>query len=151
MKSAEHLRGREIHKPCPFCEIVAEKTAAGIIYKSRRAIVFAAREDGYPLIATRKHFTSLLDLKLDDATARELGSLQKRMAQLVCRVDKVDSVTIAINNGSAAGQDVGHLHIHVMPRTEGDNMVFLARGERFSIGKLMSRASKYREGLNDIA
>lgn len=138
-------------KPCVFCEIVAGRAPAGIIQRSKKAWVLTAREDGYPLIVTTKHIQDILDSNFDTVTAKELGRLQREVARLVCRVDGVDSVTIAMNSGRAAGQVVPHLHVHVMPRTRGDRKVRMMEGTRLPLEELVQRAERYRAAIGQLA
>lgn len=150
----ERFKGNEYNpenlKPCVFCEIVAGRTEAGIISRSKRTIAIAAQEDGYPLLITRQHFTNLLDPALDKATARELGQKAMEFTRIVSKVDGVTSVSVLINNGPAASQTVGHLHVHIMPREERDKKVKLAVDRSLSLPELTQKAMAYQAALQQI-
>ena len=59
--------------------------------------------------------------KLDDAIVSKLLLVVKKIDKRIREKLHCDAVTIFINDGKAAGQDVPHLHIHVLPRFEADN------------------------------
>lgn len=139
-----------ISRQCVFCEIVADREPAGRILETSRLLVITAREGGYPLILTKEHFSNILDPKLDDDTAKDLGLMQRDMAKVVTRIDGVSGVSVVTSNGHNAGQEVPHLHIHVMPRVEGDRRIRVRLGEAMPIEERNSRAVMYREAIKNL-
>lgn len=102
---------------CPFCALSHER----ILFRNDTAIVI---RDGFPLSAGHslilpvRHIASLWE-----ATAEEQSSLLEALFEARASVAsqfKADGFNIAINDGSAAGQTVMHLHIHLIPRYLGD-------------------------------
>jgi histidine triad (HIT) family protein len=77
---------------------------------------------GHCLLIPKQHFTNLFDVDLE-----VLSHLAKRLAELARKVNSVikpDGILTAAANGSGAGQDVMHLHFHVIPRNHGDEFGF---------------------------
>ncbi len=152
------LRGIERYKEgtepergdCVFCEIVNGEKPAAKIFEDRRLVVILAREDGYPLILPKKHVVNLVDPKLDTATARDLGLMQRDMARIVARIDGTEGVSVITNNGEAAGQEIPHLHVHIMPRVEGDRKVRISFGTTLSLEALREKAVFYRQAIEDL-
>ena len=80
--------------------------------------------DGYPvsqghsLIITKRHVSNYFDLTLDEKQAidQALMHMKKELDELY----HPDGYNIGINNGEAAGQTVMHLHVHLIPRNQGD-------------------------------
>lgn len=79
-----------------------------------------ARLDGYPvtpghaLVIPKRHVVSFVEL-----TAPEVLDVRDLIAD-VCQASDADDFTIGINDGRAAGRTVDHLHVHVIPRRQGD-------------------------------
>jgi diadenosine tetraphosphate (Ap4A) HIT family hydrolase len=102
---------------CLFCAIPADQVLIG------GPIAFAKR-DGYPvskghtLIIPRRHVASFFE-----TTDEERQAMLKLLDQVKAMLDREyrpDGYNIGINNGAAAGQTVMHLHIHLIPRYDGD-------------------------------
>jgi diadenosine tetraphosphate (Ap4A) HIT family hydrolase len=103
--------------PCPFCVLPRD----GIVFDSELALAF---RDGFPvspghtLIIPKRHVASFFEIT--DAERTDL------MALLAAARDDLDrqfgpaGYNIGINDGTAAGQTVSHLHIHLIPRYDGD-------------------------------
>ena len=102
---------------CPFCTLPAER----ILHRHGSAI---ALRDAYPaspghtLIVSTRHVGSFFE-----TTGQErldlLALVDEARAQLIAE-HSPDSFNIGINDGPAAGQTVPHLHIHLIPRYQGD-------------------------------
>jgi diadenosine tetraphosphate (Ap4A) HIT family hydrolase len=102
---------------CPFCD-----PEPGRIIE--RAPLALALRDGFPvstghsLVVPRRHIASLIDLEPDEA--RALWALLKDVRSLLDSEHRPDGYNIGINDGTAAGQTVMHLHVHLIPRYHGD-------------------------------
>jgi diadenosine tetraphosphate (Ap4A) HIT family hydrolase len=102
---------------CPFCEIPTER----IIDQNDNGAVI---RDGYPvspghtLVVSKRHVGSLFELSL--AEREQLFILVDRTRQVLDEQYHPDAYNIGINDGAAAGQTVPHLHIHLIPRYQGD-------------------------------
>ena len=106
---------------CLFCKIVEKKIPAEIIYEDENAVAFLDIEPhapGHTLIIP-KHHAELLE-NLPDEKVGPLFSAVKCVAKMITRCLEADGATIGINQGAAAGKVVGHFHIHILPRFQGD-------------------------------
>ncbi len=80
--------------------------------------------DGYPispghtLIVPKRHIASLFEATLEEQQALLMTLNEAR--SLLQQEYQPDGFNIGINDGEAAGQTVGHLHIHLIPRYRGD-------------------------------
>lgn len=106
---------------CIFCKILADEIPSTIVYEDEdcRAILDvnpAAR--GHVIILPKKHAANIFELP-DEDTAK-IFVVAKKIATAVKKTYQCDGVNILQNNGEAAGQTVFHLHVHVIPRFEGD-------------------------------
>lgn len=111
----------EGEKNCIFCKIIEGSAPSSKISETERVITFMSLE-GYPLVVTKKHIVNLLDSDLDDDTAAELGKMERDMAVAVEKAFEVDSVSVYKGSGPNAGQEVMHLHSHIIPRKENDRI-----------------------------
>ncbi len=102
---------------CPFCSLTHDR----VRYDNG---TFAVIRDGYPvapghsLIISRRHVASWFDL-----TDEELASLNDALRWARTDVEAElgpDGYNLGVNDGVAAGQTVMHVHIHLIPRYEGD-------------------------------
>ena len=103
--------------PCLFCSLPAERVVHD------RPFAFVIR-DGFPvspghtLIIPKRHVASFFDVT--DAERTDLMSLLTAARDDVDREFHPAGYNVGINDGAAAGQTVAHLHIHLIPRYEGD-------------------------------
>ena len=104
-------------KTCPFCSLPTTR----IIGENEHAMWF---RDGYPvspghsLIVPKRHTGSFFTLSEQERQAL-LVLLDQAKAAAEAEL-RPDGYNIGINDGPAAGQTVPHLHIHLIPRFEGD-------------------------------
>ena len=103
--------------PCPFCDVRADR----IVCANELAI---ALRDAYPvspghtLIVPRRHVGSFFGTTAAERTAM-LALLDEARRGLDAERSPA-SYNIGINDGPAAGQTVPHVHIHLIPRYDGD-------------------------------
>ncbi len=74
--------------------------------------------DGHFLVIPYRHFPDYFDIR--DEEREELWSLVARGKVITDEKYHPDGYNIGINVGQCAGQSIPHLHIHVIPRYEGD-------------------------------
>ncbi len=104
---------------CPFCDIFSRRTEGVILSESSHAGVIQSLE-GNPLVLPKRHI-QLADL--NDTEAKQIGIYQARLISIVKQAFKADGVNIFGTYGEAAGQEVEHGHIHVIPRVAGDKLI----------------------------
>jgi histidine triad (HIT) family protein len=106
---------------CLFCKIIAGEIPGQIIAEDDLTVTFmdinpATR--GHALVVPRRHATDLLEIDPDDLAATVLAA--QRLARRATERLGADGVNLINSCGSAAWQTVFHLHIHVIPRYQGD-------------------------------
>lgn len=133
---------REAEAECPFCEIVArEDPDAREVYRTDRLIAFFPTEPavlGHTLVIPRAHVPDIWGM--DDATAQDLASGVLHLARSIRRAMQPDGLNVIQSNGAAASQTVMHLHVHLVPRFNGDR-----------IGRIWPPESDYSELAKDIS
>jgi len=106
---------------CLFCKIAGKTIPSEIIYEDDSVLAFLdihPLSPGHTLIVPKVHSENILDLP-DEEAAKAFVSVKKVTALLSEKL-KPKGFTIGINHGRIGGQLVDHLHIHVIPRFEGD-------------------------------
>ena len=102
---------------CPFCTLPRER----LVFESELAFVI---RDGYPvspghtLVIPRRHVASFFETTPDEQAAllKLLNLARIELSQQFAPA----GFNVGINDGTAAGQTIAHLHIHLIPRYAGD-------------------------------
>ena len=106
---------------CLFCKIVAKSIPAAVIYEDEFVLAFLDINPmtlGHTLVIPKIHAENILDLP-DDQIDPFFQAVKKIVALLQERLE-LRGFTIGINHGKMSGQAIDHLHIHIVPRYEGD-------------------------------
>lgn len=107
---------------CVFCRIVAGEEAASVVHEDERTITFMDIQPlvrGHMLVVPRAHAAALADLDSEDG-AQLFRVGQRAAAALRASSLRCEGVNFFVADGEAAGQDVFHVHLHVIPRFAGD-------------------------------
>ncbi|MCL2356262.1 MAG: HIT family protein [Defluviitaleaceae bacterium] len=110
---------------CVFCKIVAGEIPCFKLFEDEHFIAILDRfpsAPGHALIIPKRHAADLFEL--NDAEAAGILPLAKRVAEKIRAELSPDGINIVQNNGSAAGQEIFHYHMHVVPRKSGDGIKF---------------------------
>ena len=111
------LNERTIPKPCAFCTLPQERLIAtnesGVVIRDAYPI-----SPGHTLVIPKRHVGSFFELRKDERDA--LMELLTAARNDLDTEYLPDAYNIGINDGAAAGQTVAHLHIHLIPRFNGD-------------------------------
>lgn len=108
---------------CVFCKIIKGEIPSTGIYEDEVVKVFlninpASR--GHLLVIPKEHFENVLDCP--DEILSHIIKVSKKIAKLAKEKLGADAINIANNSGKEAGQEVFHLHFHVVPRYKDDGM-----------------------------
>lgn len=117
------IMSKSIDKDCIFCKINQGEIPSTTIYEDEDFKVIldinpASR--GHAVILPKNHAANLMELPDEDA--EKILKVAKKCAVAMMEVLHCDGINILQNNGEAAGQTVFHLHIHLIPRYEGDSV-----------------------------
>ena len=106
---------------CVFCKIVSGAIPSQKIYEDEVAFAFFDIRPlalGHTLVVPKRHAVRFEDL--DPDSAAKLWKAVHRISPHVLKAVNASASTIAVNNGRDAGQEVPHVHVHVVPRFPGD-------------------------------
>lgn len=109
---------------CVFCRVVSGALPAHLVHDDEHCIAFldhrpAAR--GHTLVVPRAHVDGLWDAEPE--TAGAVMRTASTVAALLRERLQPDGLTLRQNTGRASGQDVFHLHLHLVPRWYGDGNI----------------------------
>ncbi len=140
---------------CIFCRIAAGELPASIVYEDHKSMAFLDIQPitpGHVLVIPKHHVESLVHLPPEDAghliRVGQILDAALRRSDLCC-----DAVAMFLADGTAAGQDVNHVHLHVFPRYKGDEVEFsLEPFSRKQPGReqLNADADKIRQALVSV-
>lgn len=108
---------------CIFCNIVRKKAPASVIWEDDKTLVFLDIRpliDGHTLIIPKQHYETVYEIP--DDLLSNVYQLVKRTAVVLKNTLKADGISTIQQNGHAAGQEIFHLHVHVVPRYEGQKL-----------------------------
>jgi histidine triad (HIT) family protein len=106
---------------CVFCKIIAHDEVGSFVYEDDRVVAFMDinQPNRYKvLVMPRRHATFLYDLTDNEAAA--ILPVAKRIALAIRALTDCDGLSVFQLNGAAAGQDVFHYHLHLLPRYTDD-------------------------------
>ncbi len=106
---------------CIFCKIGCGEIPSSKVYEDDSYLAFldiSPVNKGHTLIIPKKHVETFDELTENEAC--EIVKIARKIAIAIKLATKCDGYNIIVNNGEASGQEVKHLHFHVMPRFEND-------------------------------
>jgi histidine triad (HIT) family protein len=150
----------ETEEMCVFCRIVrGELTPEVLAFRDGQTAVFPSRHQqprnrGHMLVVPTRHVANIYDV--GDDLAGPLMTTLARVAVAVKAVSSADGVSVRQNNEPHGGQDVLHLHFHVIPRFAGD--AFTTGEGRFPFGAVevpleerIEQGRRLHEALQQVA
>ena len=112
---------------CVFCEIVAGTAPAIRIYDDDEYLAILDIRPftrGHTLVLPKRHTVDLTDTPPE--TLADMVAIGQRIGLAASASELgADGNNIAINDGRAAFQSVFHVHLHVLPRRDGDKLSFV--------------------------
>jgi histidine triad (HIT) family protein len=106
---------------CIFCKIIAGELSARVIVQNEKAMALLDAfplAAGHTLVIPKSHYAKVQQMSEQDAVA--VFDMVWKLARAVETASQVHASMIAIHNGSDAGQEVQHVHVHIVPRKTGD-------------------------------
>ncbi len=133
---------------CVFCKMVAGQIPIAKIYEDQTVLAFldiGPVSDGHTLVISKQHFEKLHDCPPE--LLGQVGSRIGKIAKAVADAMGAEGYNVLCNNGSAAGQLVEHLHIHIIPRNTGDGVFNRWPAYKYQKGEIEQIAVKIRGNL----
>ena len=102
---------------CPFCKISTHQDKAVVVFEDSNYLAFMDRHPintGHTLVIPRKHYVNVMEMPPEEVG--QTFSLAAVISRAVLQATSADGINLGQNNGSAASQEVPHLHVHIIPR-----------------------------------
>ena len=104
---------------CIFCKIAKKEIPSKIITETKNSIAFLDAfplSRGHTLVIPKHHYE-----KVQDMTSLDNIDLFNTVYQVISKVDRLTGATLlAVHNGKDSGQEIPHVHVHIIPRQSSD-------------------------------
>ncbi len=105
---------------CIFCKIVKREIPAKIIGETEKSLAFIDAfplTKGHSLVIPKNHYE-----KVQDISTVDNADLFETVRRVISKVDKISNATLlAVHNGKESGQEIPHVHVHLIPRSAEDS------------------------------
>ena len=105
---------------CIFCKIISKEIPAKILYEDDDTISFLDAfpvAKGHTLVIPKQHFPQIQDM-----SSIVNQKLFQTVHKMISKVDSIKGSTLVlIHNGKDSGQEIMHVHVHLIPRGADDS------------------------------
>jgi histidine triad (HIT) family protein len=134
--------------PTIFSKIVSGEIPSHKIYEDDLTLAFmdinpASR--GHTLVICKAEHPDLWNIPPETLAA--ISATMQRVALAIRAALQPDGLNVIQSNGAAAGQEIFHYHVHLIPRWEGDKAVRLWRPQPSEQNELRATAEQIRQAL----
>lgn len=133
---------------CVFCKIVKGEIPSAKLYEDDEVLAFldiAPVNKGHALVIPKKHYENLYDLPEEEFL--KVASVVKRVAGAVKKATNAQGINVLQANEKAAGQEVMHFHVHIIPRFLEDGSGFKWPKKEYSEGEMKEFQEKIKSNL----
>ncbi|MCH8520187.1 MAG: HIT domain-containing protein [Nanoarchaeota archaeon] len=137
-----------IKENCIFCKIVNGEIPAKKIHEDSEFLAFLDINPitkGHTILIPKEHY--MMMAFVPDEVLGRIQVLAKQLSELLIKSLNANDVALIIANGQAAGQQIQHFAIHLIPRYEGDNFKLNLEGEKRDEEELKEIKDKLLEKL----
>ena len=133
---------------CIFCRIAQKQVPATLVYEDENVMAFLDTRplnEGHTLVIPKEHYDTIFEIP--EELIAYLHRIVKRVSFAVKKAAKADGISIFQQNGKAAGQEISHLHVHVVPRYEGQKLTRFSEISEANREKLDQNAANIRRHI----
>ena len=108
---------------CIFCKIVGKQAPSSIIYEDETVMAFLDIRPlniGHTLVISKAHYVDIFDIPEEQLS--QIYNIAKQVSFAIKKATRADGISVIQQNGKAAGQDIFHIHVHVVPRFKGQKL-----------------------------
>lgn len=131
---------------CVFCKIINNEIPSAKVYEDDDVLAFldlSQVTEGHTLVIPKKHHKDMFEL--DEETLVKVFEAVKKVSTMMQKNLEIKGINLVNNNGKAAGQEVFHYHVHLIPRYgKGDGYlaVWKTNSSKYTPGILQRIAEK---------
>ncbi len=118
--------------PTLFTKIINKEIPSAILYEDSLCIAILdinPVNKGHALVIAKEEYPTTVECP--DDVLSHLIVIAKRVDNVLREKLHAEATNIIINNGPASGQEIPHIHIHIIPRFEGDNKKIIPHKEKY--------------------
>lgn len=133
---------------CIFCKIVAVQVPAAVVYEDEDVLSFldmGPLAEGHLLVIPRDHYDRLTDLPAEKCS--KVAATFPRLGRALLAVSGAPGFNVLINQGAVAGQVVPHVHFHLIPRREADQLGYRWNAGKYTPGRAAELAAAIQTAL----
>ena len=105
---------------CVFCKIASKEITSRVIFETENSLAFLDAfplSIGHTLVIPKSHYKKIQDMSSEINTDLFLA-----VQKVTKKIDMITGSTLlAIHNGEDSGQEIPHVHVHLIPRSKDDN------------------------------
>ncbi|MEE9525508.1 MAG: HIT family protein [Candidatus Woesearchaeota archaeon] len=136
---------------CLLCNTVEGKTELEKVYEDKEVVAVVHPKGaalGHVLIFPKKHYQ--IFEQIPDYEVEHLFSVVNKISIAVFEALGAAGTNIILQNGVAAGQEIPHVVVHIIPRSEGDDIDFQWESKQLTQEEMSSVELKLKEAVSDI-
>lgn len=153
--SAQEISQEELEKRmemmkqnCVFCKIIKKEIPSKIVFEDEICIAFLdinPATQGHLILIPKEHYMMLP--MVPENVLGHMGVISRNLSDLLKQTFECKDVSIVIASGAAAGQQVQHFFMHVIPRYDDDGIDLDLSGEKLDEKELEDLAQKIKTRL----
>lgn len=131
-----------------FLKIINGEIPSAKIYEDEHTYAFLdirPNNKGHALVVPKAWSRNILDI--DEASFLHMAKTARALARAIREATGADGVNILMNNEPAAGQEVFHSHMHIIPRWSGDGVFSKSKHTAYDDGEMDIVAERIRSLL----
>ncbi len=136
-----------MEKDCVFCKIVSGEIPSTKIYEDENTLAFLdirPVNPGHTLVIPKEHYRNILDIPEDEW--EHVAKTARIVARAVKAGAGAEGVNVSSSHEPSAGQEVFHLHLHIIPRFSSDGLKHWPQGA-YKEGEAQMVAEKIKNAL----
>ena len=107
---------------CIFCKIINKELPASLVFEDEHCIAFLDINpiaEGHVLVIPKQHYERFSEIK--NETSGHLFKIGQKILKAIEESDiKCEGANLFLSDGTVAGQEVMHSHLHILPRSKND-------------------------------
>ncbi|MBN1342200.1 MAG: HIT family protein [Phycisphaerae bacterium] len=133
---------------CIFCGIVRGEIPAAKVFENELLLAFldiGPLAPGHLLVIPKEHSERIWEM--DGSTAAAIAEVLPRLAKAVLDASGAEGCNVLQSNGPASGQEIDHLHFHIIPRRGGDGLGYRWRAGKYGHGEIQAMQAEIAASL----
>ena len=134
---------------CIFCKIVNNEIPSSKVYEDNDILSFMdinPNNKGHSLVITKKHIETFNEIPKD--LLQKLILIVQKVSNSVQDSTSCHGYNIVMNNKKASGQLVPHVHFHIIPRFENDNVASDWKTTKYNENEIDEYANAIKKKIN---